>query len=655
MRRPAPAALLFSLNSVALLLLQPPTAVAQTQAVECAVCHSQQGGQFAASVHHVAIRCQDCHGGEPSYDLTAEFLAATMPTTVPTATQRSAAPPDAAAAQTATTRPSFDHGRSFRGKPARRDVPALCGTCHANVERMNPYGLRTDQLASYRLSGHGKRLEQSGDDRVAVCIDCHGIHDVLRSSNPQSRTHFQRIPDTCGTCHADAKLMGEFRHPSEIVAQYRASVHGRNVLERGDAGSPNCATCHGSHGAAPPGVAQVGHVCGRCHQQVEQYFQTSLHWRLPLFPRCIGCHAKGGEARNHQIEPAGLPPETVVQTFTTVRRDFPASPESGVRTHWAQRLAALETGPRLETVCANCHREGKGDPHRRLYESDIDPVARARGERLGQTLSDAQFEYARAAERVQRVSRGVLLIRQEALLAEDAKTELVAMMSAMHAVNVDDAQTRLDKLRGICRQIETSLDEKERGLAMRRTALAGVWAFIAVFAVLMYRKYLDLKHAYVRLPVLNNGAAEMAAPVVERRRFLDATLRLLGAAGVAVLVWPVVSYVLPARRRGGAIERVSAGKEDGWAVWELRKVSVAGKAVGVVRTEKGYRAFSLVCTHLGCIVHWNGASRQFECPCHAARFDVNGRVVAGPPPRPLPEYGVAAAQGEVIVSEAAAG
>jgi cytochrome b6-f complex iron-sulfur subunit len=74
--------------------------------------------------------------------------------------------------------------------------------------------------------------------------------------------------------------------------------------------------------------------------------------------------------------------------------------------------------------------------------------------------------------------------------------------------------------------------------------------------------------------------------------------------------------------------------------------------VAVIRTADGFRAFSAVCTHLGCIVHWNQAERVFECPCHAAAFDAAGQVVSGPPPSPLPEYKVSVVQGEVIVTSA---
>lgn len=47
------------------------------------------------------------------------------------------------------------------------------------------------------------------------------------------------------------------------------------------------------------------------------------------------------------------------------------------------------------------------------------------------------------------------------------------------------------------------------------------------------------------------------------------------------------------------------------------------------------RAMSATCTHLGCQVRWQAEARQFRCPCHGGVFDPGGRVLEGPPPRPL--------------------
>lgn len=61
----------------------------------------------------------------------------------------------------------------------------------------------------------------------------------------------------------------------------------------------------------------------------------------------------------------------------------------------------------------------------------------------------------------------------------------------------------------------------------------------------------------------------------------------------------------------------------------------AARTVYVQRDGDGVRALSAVCTHLGCLVGWNAASRTFECPCHGGSYDSRGAVVAGPPPRAL--------------------
>ena len=60
------------------------------------------------------------------------------------------------------------------------------------------------------------------------------------------------------------------------------------------------------------------------------------------------------------------------------------------------------------------------------------------------------------------------------------------------------------------------------------------------------------------------------------------------------------------------------------------------KAVWAVKQADGaVTVFSPMCTHLGCGYHWDGAGQQFKCPCHGSVFDISGRVVAGPAPRPL--------------------
>jgi len=68
-----------------------------------------------------------------------------------------------------------------------------------------------------------------------------------------------------------------------------------------------------------------------------------------------------------------------------------------------------------------------------------------------------------------------------------------------------------------------------------------------------------------------------------------------------------------------------------------------------VRLGSDFRAFSKVCTHLGCIVEWRAKDRVFFCPCHNGVFDARGNVVSGPPPQGLPRLKVEVASGKVYV------
>jgi len=70
----------------------------------------------------------------------------------------------------------------------------------------------------------------------------------------------------------------------------------------------------------------------------------------------------------------------------------------------------------------------------------------------------------------------------------------------------------------------------------------------------------------------------------------------------------------------------------------------------LIHEEEGdLQAFSLACTHLGCIVVWNPEKKEFHCPCHDGLFDINGKVLSGPPPSPLDRWKVKVDGEKVIV------
>jgi predicted CXXCH cytochrome family protein len=111
--------------------------------------------------------------------------------------------------------------------------------------------------------------------------------------------HPQNVPGTCGACHGDADYMRGYLGadgaplPTDQFADYRASVHGQALLERGDLGAPACNDCHGNHAAMPPKVSSITQVCRTCHAGNGELFDGSSHKEAFVrngWSECGECH-----------------------------------------------------------------------------------------------------------------------------------------------------------------------------------------------------------------------------------------------------------------------------------------------------------------------------------------------------------------------------
>ena len=177
--------------------------------------------KFSQDIHaQKGLTCASCHGGDASND-----------------------DPEKAMSRKA----------GLKGKIDRKQIPQLCGSCHSDPAYMRKYNpsLRTDQLSQYHTSIHGKRLA-AGDGKVAVCTDCHGARypaaqrSALHRESGERRQHVCSLPRRC-------RHMKEYKIPTNQFAEYNKSVHHEALIVRGDLSAPTCTTCHGNHGAAPPG------------------------------------------------------------------------------------------------------------------------------------------------------------------------------------------------------------------------------------------------------------------------------------------------------------------------------------------------------------------------------------------------------------------
>ena len=368
----------------------------------CTVCHGKEAHDLSRSIHaKAAISCTSCHGGDPA---ALEVEAA--------------------------------HGKQLKRYKTPREVLESCGSCHSDVQRMRLYGLRTDQLSLYWTSKHGEKLALDGDPNVATCISCHGTHDVLKVSDTRSPVHPFNQVVTCGRCHADEKLMSQYKLKSDVVEQYRHSIHGRALLEEEHSGAPACATCHGSHGANPPRTRDIEQVCGQCHSVVQAHYDESPHAKAAAAGRssvqCNSCHG------SH-----------------TIRQPSP------------EMLVGDEEGH-----CGSCH----------LDEKD---AARAIGAQLregilnlGSLIDSAEQDLHSAA------GRGLFLGPEKAYL-EDARGLLVRARASTHRLSPPAQVDLLDRGQAMVQKTREEFAREGRILRDRKIYTGIFCALTAVFGLVL--------------------------------------------------------------------------------------------------------------------------------------------------------------------------
>jgi cytochrome b6-f complex iron-sulfur subunit len=137
-----------------------------------------------------------------------------------------------------------------------------------------------------------------------------------------------------------------------------------------------------------------------------------------------------------------------------------------------------------------------------------------------------------------------------------------------------------------------------------------------------------------------------------RRSFLTAFLSTSVGASVIAILYPVIRYLSPPKVGEPATSsvvaaRVSDLKNNSGLIFKF------GSKPGIlIRTRDGeFRAFSALCTHLDCTVQYKKETSQIWCACHNGTYDLSGKNVSGPPPKPLESYKVNIRGDEVVVSK----
>jgi Rieske Fe-S protein len=126
------------------------------------------------------------------------------------------------------------------------------------------------------------------------------------------------------------------------------------------------------------------------------------------------------------------------------------------------------------------------------------------------------------------------------------------------------------------------------------------------------------------------------------------------AASVVSFLYPALRFMNPPAVAEASVNEVSAGKIQDYKINAGKIVKFGSRPALLVRTgDSDWRAYSAICTHLNCTVQFQESSHQIWCACHNGFYDLNGKVVSGPPPNPLEEFAVRVRGDEVILSRRA--
>ena len=141
---------------------------------------------------------------------------------------------------------------------------------------------------------------------------------------------------------------------------------------------------------------------------------------------------------------------------------------------------------------------------------------------------------------------------------------------------------------------------------------------------------------------------------ITRRKFFDTLLTFGGLGVFAAVIYPIISYLVPPKSAEPNVSTVKAGSASEFPLNSSKIIKFGRRPVILIQLERGdFKAFDATCTHLDCIVQYKSDTKQIWCACHNGLYDLKGRNVSGPPPKPLTEMTVKVIKDEIIISSKA--
>jgi cytochrome b subunit of formate dehydrogenase/uncharacterized protein with PIN domain len=305
------------------------------------------------------------------------------------------------------------------GEAALRSSPHAeieCNMCHMDLmgadipheeklEKVDCSICHSDQAEQFDQSLHGQAIER-GDNLAPTCTSCHGTHDVLSASAPDSPIAVMQIPRMCGQCHREGTTVSETReiHQDHILTNYQDSIHGVGLFRKGLTVTAVCTSCHTAHFVLPHtdvrssiSKEKIADTCEQCHATIEAVHQKVIRGELwekqpHLVPACVDCHEP------HQIR-------KVFYTEGMANRDCMqchADPNLSV-TRGGENVSLFVNEDELarsrhaRTACVQCH-TGSNPSHQRPCDTVAEKV-------------DCSICHAETVTEYQASSHGLLLAK----------------------------------------------------------------------------------------------------------------------------------------------------------------------------------------------------------------------------------------------------
>jgi len=251
----------------------------------------------------------------------------------------------------------------FDGYPHPKETEtAGCADCHE------------DQAGVHAAGVHGTAKV---DGRAVGCSDCHGVHDVRKPTERESRLHPLNVTRTCGACHFDG-IDAKTASVEELLKQpYCDDTHGHGLLRGGLTVAPTCVTCHGGHNTKKKGDpesrvsrANAPKVCGVCHVGVLEQYKLSVHNMArengeEKAAGCTDCHPP----HSTDVSQAGFKVRSSKRCG-----DCHESKGNSYKGSYHGKVAMLDLGVEV-AGCASCHGSHdilkSDDPHSRIHPDNL--------------------------------------------------------------------------------------------------------------------------------------------------------------------------------------------------------------------------------------------------------------------------------------------